>query len=133
RVLDLSTQQARSLHHDHVGSLHFLLGLRTAVPSLAAYALKSAGVEADELVAELRKLPMGEVLSPVKSDPVVTPSLRRVFEHAAKQAERRAAAGIGSEDLLTALLQEHNGDSSSAAVEYLSARGINVEEILQHL
>ena len=133
RALDVAVQHARDLGHDHVGSLHLLLALRTAIPSAAAFALKTVGIEPDQILFELHKVPRGHVTSAANEDLAVTPFVQRLFERAATEAREHGDAQIGSEHLLHALLRENEDDSVGVAVEFLLGHGVNVESVLREL
>ncbi len=133
KSLRIAIEHARALHHDHVGSLHLLLGLRLATQSIAAYALKAAGVEPEPLLSELRNIPNAGMSQAAGLEPVMTPYIRRVLERASMEARVDDQGQIGSDRLLQTLLQEHDGASVGAAVQFLSARGLSIDRILQEL
>jgi ATP-dependent Clp protease ATP-binding subunit ClpC len=77
KVLDHAIEQARTMHHNYVGTEHLLLGLLLEPDSAAAQALASFGVD----IARARHETMS-LLSPEAAEPTDTSSqlIRRAVE-----------------------------------------------------
>lgn len=56
KVIELAIEEARRLNHMYVGTEHIMLGILAASDSTAARLLNQAGLTADEVRAEVRKL-----------------------------------------------------------------------------
>jgi ATP-dependent Clp protease ATP-binding subunit ClpC len=131
RSVVLAQEEARRLNHDHIGTVHILLGLTDATDGLAALALERVGVtaesarrEATELVARGTKLPSGHV--------PFTPGAKRAPERALRQAKARHHRHIGTEHILLSLLDAPDG-ADDPALRALANLGADADRVRTEL
>jgi ATP-dependent Clp protease ATP-binding subunit ClpA len=108
-VLATADDEARRLHHLHVGDGHFLLGLlgQEGVPT--AGVLSALGVDSDRCRARLIELvpPEGD---PSSADQLpFTPRAKKLLELGLRETLSLGAHWISPEMLLLALAREHEG------------------------
>lgn len=123
-VFSYGQEEARGLHHTHIGPEHLLLGLMREGDGIAAKVLRELGVDLDvarERVAFIigrgdRELPPGEV--------GLTPRAKRVIQLAVDEARNHDHHYVGTEHLLLGLVRE--GDGIAAGV--LAQQGVKLED-----
>lgn len=113
RALVLASEEARALHHDHLGTEHLLLALVHDDQSASAQLLSALGIPLDTVRRDLKPaLPAGAGDSP---EPLpFAPAVKRALELALQEAVRIDSANIGTEHLLLGLI--HEGQSPAAQV-----------------
>ncbi len=103
QIVVLAQDEARGLGHDHIGGVHFLLGLLRLEDGLAARALASQGVDLDDARSEV-------VRSLGSSEPPTTGQIQ-FSQHAVETLNLAAGAAdtmghgmVGTEHLLLGLI-----------------------------
>lgn len=127
-ALNLAIEKAEQLGHTYIGTEHILLGLLGTESSVAATALESAGVTAQEIESQI-KTQIGSGSKTTLSPSDFTPRTKRVVQGAIAVAARYGHNYVGSEHLLIALLSEDD----SYAVHFIYGCGARPNEILQSL
>lgn len=127
-ALNLAIEKAEQLGHTYIGTEHILLGLLGSDNSVAATALESAGVTAQEVENQI-KTQIGSGSKTTLSPSDFTPRTKRVVQGAIAVAARYGHNYVGSEHLLIALLSEDD----SYAVHFIFGCGARPNEILQSL
>ncbi|MGN1113351.1 MAG: ATP-dependent Clp protease ATP-binding subunit [Acutalibacteraceae bacterium] len=125
-ALNLAIEKAQQLGHTYIGTEHILLGLLGTENSVAATALESAGVTAQNIESQI-KAQIGSGANTVLSPSDFTPRTKRVVQGAITVAARYGHNYVGSEHLLVALLSEDD----SYAVHFIYGCGARPNEILQ--
>lgn len=125
QILILANQEAERLNHDHVGTVHLLLGILALGDGVAVEVLKSVGVNLKQLRLEVEKSFSGTGSQAVAGVRPLTPRLRKVIEIAAAEARNMNYNFIGTEHLLLALLREGEGK----AARMLRNLGADIEEV----
>ena len=125
-ALNLAIEKAQQLGHTYIGTEHILLGLLGTENSVAATALESAGVTAQDIESQI-KAQIGSGANTVLSPSDFTPRTKRVVQGAITVAARYGHNYVGSEHLLVALLSEDD----SYAVHFIYGCGARSNEILQ--
>ena len=124
RVVVQAQHEARALGHDHIGTEHLLLGLLSEGGGVGAKALESLGVGAEALRAAVAEIVDPRDQSPSAHIPF-TPRAKQVLRLSLAEALRFGHNYIGTEHLLLALIQEHNG----VAGQVLAAAGADVDRV----
>lgn len=76
KVLELSMEEARNLHHNYVGTEHLLLGLIREGENIGAKVLTSLGINLDTVKDEIVKV-LGGLISPVGQGSQAQPGKKR--------------------------------------------------------
>ena len=108
RVAVLAQEEARMLHHDHIGTEHILLGLICEGEGVAAKALGSLGISLEavrqhvgEITGQGQQAPSGHV--------PFTPRAKKVLELSLREALQLGHNYIGTEHILLGLIREGEG------------------------
>jgi len=128
RVLIRSQQEAKRLHHTHIGTEHLLLGLVGEEAGGAAKVLAHLGV-APPRVRRAVERGLERGARPVGGDVRLTPGAKRVIELTVEEARRLGHAHIGTEHLLLGLVREQKGRAAGA----LAGLGVEVERVRQEV
>ncbi len=124
KVIMLAQEESRRLGHNFVGSEMILLGLIGEGTSLAATALKQAGVTKPAARAGVEKV-IGRGTGFVAVEIPFTPRAKRVLEASWNFARKTDCNYIGPEHLLAGVLTEHE----SVAVRALYEISISLESV----
>lgn len=124
RVVYLAQEEARNMHHQSVGTEHILLGILDEGQGVAARALASLGIEANEVRETVLKM-IAPGNAAVGSEMTLTPRAKKVFELAQDEAVRWGVNYIATEHLLLGLVREGEG----VAFQVLNALGATPERI----
>jgi ATP-dependent Clp protease ATP-binding subunit ClpC len=128
RVLIRSQQEAKRLHHTHIGTEHLLLGLIGEPGGGAAQVLAHLGVTPPQVRQAIeRGLERGE--RPIGGGVRLTPGAKRVIERTVEEARRLGHDHIGTEHLLLGLLREEQGRAAGV----LAGLGVAVEPVRQEV
>jgi len=116
---------ARQMGHSHVGTEHLLLGLARVTDGIAAKAMESQGISAEDIEKQLNS--MGSTGTPTMGgEPQdFTPRTKGIFERSQQEAMRMKTGYIGTEHLLIAMLK----DSESMAANILSSLGMSAQKL----
>ncbi len=115
RLLNVSVEIAENLGHTYIGTEHVLLALITDSSSCSAILLTKNGIKKDELEIALKEY-SGHGAQTALTVKDTTPRFRRIIENSYKTAQKYSSEKIGSEHILSSLLDE---------------RGSTAEKILQ--
>lgn len=124
KVLQLASQEAMRLGHDHVGTEHLLLGIVKESSGLAAIVMEQFRVNLSQVRQQVEKLTHGP-------SPATTSKLRqtdrytRVIQHATDEANALSHNYVGTEHLLLGLLQEPEG----TATRVLNGLNLKLEDV----
>jgi len=108
RAVVLAQEEARTLHHNYIGTEHLLLGVLHEGESVAALVLKSLGISLEEARNRVKETADSGQDAPARHVPF-TPAARKVIEGSLQEALRLGHNHVGAEHLLLALLREGDG------------------------
>ena len=124
QVIVLAQEEARVLHHTHIGTEHLLLGLLREQEGVAAQALAALGVTLEDARTRVRAT-VGVGDHATHGQIPFTPRAKRVLELALREARALAHGYIGTEHLLLGLVREESGVAS----RILLAFGADAERV----
>ncbi|MCL2217610.1 MAG: ATP-dependent Clp protease ATP-binding subunit [Defluviitaleaceae bacterium] len=116
---------ARQMGHSHVGTEHLLLGLAQVIDGIAAKALETQGVTAEDIEKQLQSMGVGTPTMGGVEPQGFTPRTKGIFERSKQEAMRMKTNYIGTEHLLVAMLKE----PESMAASILNGMGISVQKL----
>jgi Clp amino terminal domain, pathogenicity island component len=125
KVLALADVEARSLDHRYIGTEHLLLGLIAEESGAASDVLRSLGVDAGRIRAEIERIIQRGAEPDAECQLLLTPRAKRVIEYARDEAQSVGQKATDAEHLLIALLREPDG----VAGEVLRNLGIKTPEL----
>ena len=126
--LNFSLKLARELGHSYIGTEHLLLGLLSEKESIAYKILSGRGARLTRLKQSLTDyVGLGTKKDVTASD--MSPRLARTIENAANEALRSGAKLIGSEHLLSSLINQKD----AIGTRLLESEGIPASEIKSDL
>jgi ATP-dependent Clp protease ATP-binding subunit ClpC len=108
RAIVLAQEEARQLHHDHLGTEHLLLGVLAEGEGIAAQALTEAGITLDAARAGIEKIAGRGQQAPNGHIPF-TPRAKKVLELALREALLLGNSHLSTEHILLGLLREGEG------------------------
>ncbi len=123
RIVVLSQEEARLLHHNYIGTEHLLLGMIHEHDGVAAHALVSLGV-----TMEVARDLVEEVIGKGGTSPAhlpFTPRAKKVLELALRESVQFHKNYIGTEHLLLALVREGEG----VACQILVKLDVRLDEV----
>ena len=126
RALNLAIDTAERFGHTYIGSEHILLGLSKENAGAAAAILREKGITPDRLEKLLAEA-VGRGTPTSLTPDRLTPRAKRVLELAMAGARSLGVPQVGTEHILTAILEE--GDNY--AVRFLSDLGADPGQIMQ--
>src|SRR6266568_5008131 len=116
RVVVLAQEEARMLHHNHIGTEHILLGLIGEGEGVAARALESLGISleavrqhAGGITGQGQQAPSGHI--------PFTPRATKVLELSLREALQLGHNYIGTEHILLGLIREGEGVAAQVLVQ----------------
>src|SRR5580692_4436622 len=128
RVAVLAQEEARMLHHDHIGTEHILLGLLREGEGVAATALESLGISLEAvrqhvggITGQGQQAPSGHV--------PFTPRAKKVLELSLREALQLGHNYIGTEHILLGLIREGEG----VAAQVLVRLGADLNRVRQQV
>jgi ATP-dependent Clp protease ATP-binding subunit ClpA len=139
KVVKYAILEARSIHHNYVGTEHLLLGLLREEDGVAAQVLRNAGVRLDALLMEVRLLgpeaQARQMLSGEATSSEGTGMFKRFTDRARKamalakqEAERLCHEYIGTEHILLGLVKEGSGVAANVLKSFdVELRKVRVE------
>ena len=132
RVAVLAQEEARMLHHDHIGTEHILLGLLREGDGVAAQALESLGISLEavrqhvgEITGQGQQAPSGHI--------PFTPRAKKVLELSLREALQLGHNYIGTEHILLGLLREGDGVAAQVLVKLGADPGRIRQQVIQLL
>ena len=123
-TLNKAMSEAGSLGHSYIGSEHLLLGLASERDSIASRILLARGLSPTVIKSSIIEI-MGEGEKCKVNARDLTEHAHSIIERSAAVAQRKGCTYIGTEHLLTALLEE-NG---CMGVKIIEASGIPISAI----
>src|SRR5437867_2380669 len=128
RVVVLAQEEARVLHHDHIGTEHILLGLIRGGEGVAAEALESLGISLEavrqhvgEITGQGQRAPSGHI--------PFTPRATKVLELSLREALQLGHNYIGTEHILLGLIRDGEG----VAAQVLQKLGADLNRVRQQV
>src|SRR2546429_48954 len=116
RVVVLAQEEARMLHHDHIGTEHILLGLIGEGEGVAAKGLESLGISLEavrqhvgEITGQGQQAPSGHI--------PFTPRAKNVLELSLREALQLGHNYIGTEHILLGLIRDGEGVAAQVLVK----------------
>ena len=132
RVVVLAQEEARMLHHNHIGTEHILLGLIHEGEGVAAKALESLGIsleavrqQVEELVGQGHEAPAGHI--------PFTPRAKKVLELSLREALQLGHNYIGTEHILLGLIREGDGVAAQVLVKLGAELDRTREQVIELL
>jgi Clp amino terminal domain, pathogenicity island component len=116
QVVVHAQEEARLLDHDHVGTEHVLLGLIREGEGVAAKALGSLGIAAEEVRAQVEEI-VGQGQTAPPGHIPFTPRAKKVLELSLREALRLGHNYIGTEHILLGLVREGEGVAAMILVK----------------
>jgi ATP-dependent Clp protease ATP-binding subunit ClpC len=126
KVIQLSSEEAKRLGHDHVRTEHLLLGL-IKQEGLASKVLQSLGVDLVNLFSDLESLIGHGEGSPEKI--VLSPRAKKVLELAYNAARELGFNYVGPEHLLLGIIRE----GESIAAQALHKRKVSFDKVAKEI
>jgi ATP-dependent Clp protease ATP-binding subunit ClpC len=127
-VLNASLRFASELGHTYIGSEHLLLGAINEENSIASQLLTERGADAESIKNAVVRL--SGIGSPSSVSPAdMTPRTKSIIENSLHEAQRNGQDYIGTEHLLSALLNERD----CVAVRILEADGVSITDLRNDL
>ena len=132
RVAVLAQEEARMLHHNHIGTEHILLGLIGEGGGVAAKALESLGISLEavrqhvgEITGQGQQAPSGHI--------PFTPRAKSVLELSLREALQLGHNYIGTEHILLGLIREGEGVAAQVLVKLGGDPGRVRQQVIQLL
>src|SRR2546421_4806706 len=132
RVVVLAQEEARMLHHDHIGTEHILLGLIGEGGGVAAKALESLGISLEavrqhvgEITGQGQQAPSGHI--------PFTPRAKNVLELSLREALQLGHNDIGTEHILLGLIRDGEGVAAQVLVKLGADPGRVRQQVIQLL
>ena len=124
RILRLAKEEARRIGRNIVGTEMFLLGILSEGTGIGARVLKELEITLKDMRVEVENL-VGFGNEYFDKEIIYTKRAKRVLERAWLLAKKQNKTRIGSEDLLSAIIEE----PSSLAMKVLAQLGVDAVEI----
>ncbi len=128
KALERAADEAGLMGHAYIGTEHLLLGLALEKDSIAARTLFARGLGATVIRSSILRL-SGEGERSVPPSDSLTPKAKKVIEASADIAKKRGCSYIGTEHLLSALLEE----PSSTGAAIIEGSGVPISLLLEDL
>lgn len=125
RVLVLAQKEAERFNHDYVGTEHLLIGILALGEGVAVAALRSMGVNLENLRLEVERQTGTGGQTKLDGPPPFTPRLKKILLMSANEAKSMNYNYIGTEHLLLAMLRE--GESIAARV--LRSMKVDIDQV----
>jgi len=125
RVLMRAQEEAKSMHHNYIGTEHLLLGMVKEDKSVSSRVLRKLGADPEQLQQLVERFTSGHRRTPFSSKPTLTPRTRKVLESAVDEARRMGHHYIDTGHLLLGLLRQEEG----VALDLLRDLGIDLEQL----
>ncbi|MBE6549498.1 MAG: ATP-dependent Clp protease ATP-binding subunit [Ruminococcaceae bacterium] len=127
-ALKYALTSAKEMGHSYIGSEHLLLGLASERGSISARMLAARGAEPEKLRRSIIEIAgMGSFSDVTPAD--MTPRAKKIIESCAIEAQRGGNRYIGTEHILSALLNERD----CVGVKLIESAGIPASELKSDL
>ena len=125
QILLLANREAERFNHDHIGTVHLLLGIIALGEGVACDVLASMGLKLNQLRLEVEKTfaPGGDTA--MEGPRPLTARLKKILIMAVKEAAAMNYSFVGTEHLLLALLRE----GESRAARLLANLNVDIEKV----
>jgi ATP-dependent Clp protease ATP-binding subunit ClpC len=130
RVLILSQEEARILHHAFIGTEHILLGLIHDGEGVAATALDSLGISLEAARAKVAEF-VGAAGIQLGGSLPFTPRAKKVLELSMREANQLGHADIDTEHILLGLVREGEGVAAQVLVSLGTDLGPVRQRVIQ--
>jgi ATP-dependent Clp protease ATP-binding subunit ClpC len=124
RAVVLAQEEARELHHSHIGTEHLLLGLLREQDGIASRVLGELGLAVEDVRADVLRI-VGRGDDASSGQIPFTPDAKRVLELALREALTIGHNYIGTEHLLLGIARDDRG----VACDLLRSRGVDGERV----
>lgn len=114
-VIVLGQEESRTLRHDRIGAEHILLGLLREEAGVAARVMETVGITADQAREQVIAV-LGTGEAACSGQIPFTPRAKKILEEALAEALRLHHSYIGTEHILLALANEHEGPAARVLV-----------------
>lgn len=128
RVMVLAQDEARTLHHDYLGTEHLLLGLIHEDEGVAGKALKSLGLSLESVRQQVVQVTGQGQEAPPGHIPL-TPRAKKALQLALREALQLGHHSIGTEHILLGLVREGGG----VAAEVLAGLDVELNALRQRV
>ena len=128
RVMVLAQDEARTLHHDCLGTEHLLLGLVHETEGVAGKALRSLGLSLEPVRQQVVAV-VGQTQEPRSGHIPLTPRAKKVLQLALREALQLGHHYIGTEHILLGLVREGGG----VAAGVLAALDVDLNAVRQRV
>jgi hypothetical protein len=116
QVVVRGQEEARVLGHDYMGTEHLLLGLLSEGESVAAQALRQAGIALDDVRVEIVEI-VGHGEDALRGRIPFTPRAKKVMELALRESPQLRHSFLGTEHILLGLIREGEGLAAQILVK----------------
>jgi ATP-dependent Clp protease ATP-binding subunit ClpC len=130
RVVVLSQEEARRLHHNYIGTEHILLGLIREQDGIASRVLDNFGMSLDGVRTEVVEI-VGEGQGKDPHRIPFTPRAKKTLEFALRESLQLNHNYIGTEHILLGLIREGDGVAAKIMSEHGSLPAIRAAVIDQ--
>lgn len=131
-VVVVAQQEARDLHHDHVGTEHLLLGLVREGHGIAAKALSNLGISEPAARSLIEHL-VGRGGEPPGGHIPFTPRAKIVLDLAHRAALQLGQNHLGTEHILLGLIREGHGVAADVLARLGADRGKVRQQVINLL
>ena len=128
-VLKLAAESAKLMQHPYVGTEHLLIGLSKIYSGVAGQVLDMNGVKEEDMLKIMNELVTPPEDMEISGKPMESPRLQFILEEAAGEAQHLKAKGVGTEQLLLAVLN----DADCVASRILQTLNVNMQKLYQDI
>src|SRR6266571_4455053 len=132
RVAVLAQEEARMLHHNHIGTEHILLGLIREGDGVAAKALESLGISLEAVRQHVGGITGQGQQAPSGHIPF-TPRATKVLELSLREALQLGHNYIGTEHILLGLIRDGEGVAAQVLLKLGADPGRVRQQVIQLL
>jgi prophage maintenance system killer protein len=132
RAVVVAQEEARKLGHNYIGTEHLLLGLIHVEEGVASKAVKSFGISAAAVRAQVIEI-VGEGSQAPTSHIPFTPRGKKILELALRESLQLGHKYIGTEHILLGLIREGEGVAAQVLVKLGADLGRLRQQVIQLL
>jgi ATP-dependent Clp protease ATP-binding subunit ClpC len=129
RVVVLAQEEARTLHHDYIGTEHILLALIREGDGVAAQALESLGITEEAARQQVEEIIGRGQQDPPRGHIPFTPRAKKTLQLSMREAIALGHAYIGTEHILLGLIRLGEGP----ATQVLNGLGVDPNRVRQQV